>query len=196
MNSSSNFINTNLSSGMSEFRWAPGTSNIAITRFSNSSIINCDSNVNNSIDTVGAADSSYVIYTICAIPSAHALPLTFMDHFSLINVIESNVYHFCLGIRSSGHTIPNVLILCSFYTHRNGINGMIFDMFDSLFCTHFFERNIHSCPITVISPIPSVSRKLPLQNLVVIIVFPYIHLISVDVCCYLLVYFFNHTLPG
>ena len=116
-NQSSSFNNTNLSYGMSKFRQAPGTSNINITRSSNTPRLNWSSNA--SIDTVGAEDYYCLIYDICALPYANYLPLISPHNFSLIKVIASNASYFCLGVISEVHNITNVVMSCNCLYYLN-----------------------------------------------------------------------------
>ena len=107
-NSSPRFNNKNLSSDMSEFRWAPGMLNISIVRSSNVLIVNWNSDAY--IDNVGAAVSSFLIYSLCDLPSTQALPLIFQHHFYLVKLIAHNASRFCLCVSSSGHNTLNTIM--------------------------------------------------------------------------------------
>jgi hypothetical protein len=95
----------NTSSSMSAVRYAPDTSTMATSLFSNASmvaVISTDSRA-----TVEDVAYDFVDLSLYFLPSAHALPLIDLSLFSFKNMSGSRAPLFCFGERSHTFTGPS-----------------------------------------------------------------------------------------
>ena len=95
----------NLSSGILACRYAPGTSNIAVSRSSYALMRSIPMSA--SKDRVGDDASSRGTYFLCELPSAHVRPFIVPQRLSLIRFTALSALCFCSGWSDSGFSLPS-----------------------------------------------------------------------------------------